>query len=394
MFNVKAISRLVRPAPALPKPGRRVKHVSNTAELFAAAEAAKPGTTILLADGTYRVRGLTIAADGIALRGASGDRARVVLDGGGAFDKMVILRGAKDFLLADLTMRNCRQYGLLFYGDSDVQRLRVWNCVFRNIWTRAVKGTHPRRILDSPHDLNTLSTMRRIRPTGGEIRHCLFVNDRVKPYDDPFNGDYVSGLDAMWLKDWTIADNAFVGIRGQNGHARGAVFVWVHSEAVTTERNVFVGCDRAVAYGNPTGERPHMTGGIVRNNLIVGGAHRAIEMESTRDTLVAHNSVWATQTVFPTVTFDHGCNGSRLANNLIHGGLYAFGALRKSGNVIGDLTGWFADPLACDFRLTDAAGAAIGRGRRLPKVREDFAGRPRPARADLGAYQTDPSDSQ
>ena len=397
-YDIDAIVRLVREPEPLPKPPRRAVRVRNTEELFAAVAAAKAGTTILLAGGTYDCRNLLIERDGIALRGESGRREDVTLDGAGAFGRMIVVKGASDVTVADLTMTHSKQYGIFMLGDSNVQRPRIHNVAFRNIWVRAVKGTHPRRIGDSPTVLNDLKTMRKVRPAGGSIRHCLFTNDRVKPFrDDGFDGDYVSGIDAMWLKDWTIADNAFVGIRGANGHARGAVFVWVHSENVVTERNVFVGCDRAVAYGNPTGERPHMTGGIVRNNCIVGGRHRPIEMEKTRDCLVAHNSIVAAQRTYAAISFDHGAGGSSCRNNLVDGHIAALSRVADSGNVTDQGSplknlgepgrGWFVNPAIGDLRLTEAGIAAAGSVPRLKDVAEDFTGRRRGAKTAAGAFE-------
>ena len=388
MKGLSRIVKLANPAAALPAPKGKVVKVRTTRQLFAAVAAARAGTTVMLAPGTYDVHDLMIATDRITLRGAGGDREKVVLDGGGRFGRMIVVRGAKDLTVADLTMRNCKQYGIFMLGDSGVRRMNVYNVKFRNIWTRAVKGTHPARVDDSPTRLNSPARVRRVRPVGGSIRHCLFVNDRVKPYPDGFNGDYVSAIDMMWLKDWVIADNAFVGIRGRNGHARGAIFVWVHSENVVAERNVFFNCDRAIAFGNPTGERPHMIDGIIRNNFIVGGVYRALELESTRGLKVYNNSIWATQRVFPAVSFDHGSAGAKFHNNLVHGWIFSFGAIAKSHNVMGDLSGYFACPAEGDLHLTGGAVEALGRGKRLPEVTDDFDGRPRSKRPDIGAHES------
>ncbi len=385
--DLKSILKLARAPAVLPRPRRRVVRVADTDSLYAAVASAQPATTILLAAGTYTLRSLLLARDGLALRGESGQREEVILDGAGKFGNMICLRGAKDVLIADLTMQNCKQYGIFMLGDSDVQRLRVHNVKFHNIWTRAIKGTHPFRIDDSATHLNTLERVLKVRPTGGSIRHCLFVNDRAKPYDDSFEGDYVSGIDMMWLKDWVIADNVFVGIRGRNGRGRGAIFVWVNSENVVSERNLFVHCDRAIAYGNPSGERPHMTGGIIRNNFVCGGAHRAFELEKTRQTKVYNNSLWARQARFETVSFAHGARDDRCYNNLIHGTLSCPKSMAAGRNIVGDLGGWFADPARGDLHLTDEAAEAFGAALPLAEVRDDFDGRPRPSRPDVGAHQ-------
>lgn len=386
-YDLAAICRLLAPAPALEGPRGHIVRVRDTAGLYAAVAGAGDDTTILLEDGVYRCQDLRIRQGGLAIRSASGDRDKVILDADDQLVRMIVLRGAKDFLLADLTMRNCRHYGLLILGDSDVQRPRVHNVRFQNIWTRAVKGTHAYRVDDTMAQLLDDETVERIRPRGGSIRHCLFYCDRVKPYADEFNGDYVSGIDMMHLDGWAIADNAFVGIRGRNGRGRGGIFVWVDSRNVVAERNVFVGCDRAICFGNPSGDPLHMTGGIARNNLVVGGAFRAVEMVRTRDTLVAHNTVWTPRRQHEAIVFEQGAAGGRCVNNLVHGAVALAGEVRQQGNLVGDLDGWFHRPEAGDLRLTPAAASAVGAGLRAAEVTDDFHGRPRPEATTIGACE-------
>jgi len=390
-IEVAAITALAAKAPPLPAPTGAVVRVGTTEQLMGALAGAQPGTTVLLADGVYPVtERIWIKQDGICLRGESGDREKVIFDGsgGGPHDDMIVLRGAKDVLIADLTVRNCMHYGVLFYGDSDVQRLRIHNVKFHNIWTRGLKGTHPARIRDHGRNLHPPETVERIRPGGGSVRYCLFVNDTIKTFaDDGFRGDYVSGMDMMGLKDWVIADNVFVGIRGKNGRGRGAIFVWQHSENVISERNVFVNCDRAICYGNPSGPALHMIRGVVRNNVIVNGRYSAIEIMSTRDTVVYNNSVWATNMRHDTVCFSREDDGARFYNNLVHGWVHCPDTLDHGHNIIGDLAGYFANPEKANLRLTPKARNAVGKGVPLAEVSEDFRGTKRPDKPTLGALE-------
>jgi len=136
--DVEAVVAVAAKAPPLPDPAGRVVGVRTTAELFAAAGNARDGDTIVLADGVYE--GVDELRDGVTLRGASGDRERVILDAGCRFTKMLRVRGARDLTVADVTFRNCKQYGIFMLGDSDVQRPRIHNVKFHNIWVRGVKG--------------------------------------------------------------------------------------------------------------------------------------------------------------------------------------------------------------------------------------------------------------
>jgi hypothetical protein len=328
-----------------------------------------------------------VRTDRIAVRGASGDREKVVLDAGGRRGRRsacLLVAGGDDVLIADLTCRNSSGHGVHVQPHQGSRKVRIYNCAFRNIHIRMIKGSHPKYGRE-PVGRDREEILAK-RPVGGEIRYCLFVNDaRKSDRQDGFRGDYVGGIDMMWLKDWVIADNVFVGIRGANGVGRGAIFIWVHSEGVVAERNVIVNCDRGICFGNPSGSRPHMTRGIVRNNFIVAGTSQGIEICRTVDTLVAHNTVFATGVVHPAaVQFHQGSGGARFLNNIVHGRVALDREVRSEGNVVGDCAGWFADPATGDLHLTTKAGAAARAGR-LKEAADDFDAQQRQSDTHAGA---------
>ncbi len=163
-------------------------------------------------------------------------------------------------------MRNF-DYGVYIFGDGNVQRPMIHNMKFQNIWVRGIKSTHAQWVWDRWDEACRLAPGRveTVLPHDGRIQYCLFVNDRPKENtDDEFGGDYISGIDMACVARWTISDNTFADIRGHNGGGRGAIFVWMGSREVIAERNVIVNCDRGISSGNPSGEPPHMTGGIAR----------------------------------------------------------------------------------------------------------------------------------
>jgi len=388
--DLPAVLRLVPKVPALPNPTGPVVRVRTARGLVRAVRAAQPGTTILLADGTYRVHELLIDTDRLSLRGQSGQREKVILDAGGRFTKVIRIRGAKDVLIADLTVANSAQYGIFFLGDSDVQRLRVYNVKFHNCWVRGLKGTHPARIDDSYTRSHPPEVARKVRPAGGQVRYCLFVNDRVNPHTRPYGGDYIGGIDVMGAKDWVIADNVFVNIRGRRGGGRGAVFLWVGSENDVVERNVIVNCDRGVCFGNPSGRGPHMTGGIVRNNFIVAGSSEAIEICQARNTKVYNNTIYCARPRRRAIQFHKGVPGGRCVNNLVRGALALPEEVVAENNLTGDLEGWFANPAVGDLHLTARAAAARGKGKPLEEVIEDFDRQRRKRPPDIGADEYHP----
>ena len=385
--DLAAILKVAPKAPPLPKPTGKVVRVKTAGELYQAVKDAQPGTTIFLADGVYEMRtSLVISTDGLALRGASGDREKVILDRGGrSRGGCVMVAGGDDVLIADLTIHNSGTHGVHIQPHRGAQRTRIYNVKFHNIFVRHIKGSHPKY----PHEPvgRHRDEILRKRPVGGEIRYCLFVNDRRKTNaNDGFRGDYVGGIDMMWLKDWTIADNVFVGIRGRNGVGRGAIFIWVHSENVVAERNIIVNCDRGICFGNPSGSPVHMTGGIVRNNFIVTGASQGIEMCRTEDTLVAHNTVYtAGQTHPAAVQFHQHTKKARFVNNLVHGVVKLREGVAEKGNTVGDCAALLADPAAADLHLKPTAEAP--KVERIREVPEDFDRHKRPAQTSPGGDQ-------
>ncbi len=393
--DIAEVLKFAPKAPPLPKPTGPVVRVKTVKGLYDAVGSAKPGTTVLLADGVYKLPSeqLVIRTDRLALRGASGDREKVILDRGNrGRQSCVAVTGAHDVLIADLTCRNAKTHGVHIEPAADpagTQRTRIYNVKFHNIATRMIKGSHP-KYPKEPTAEHRADILRR-RPVVGEIRYCLFLNDKRKTDRTDFaGGDYVGGIDMMWLKDWTIADNVFIGIRGRRGIGRGAIFIWIHSEDVVAERNIIINCDRGICFGNPSGSPVHMTRGIVRNNFIVVGASQGIEICRSVDTLVAHNTVVAAWPAHPSaVQFHQATKGARFVNNIVAGQVRMPDGVRDTGNILGDCTGWFVNPALGDLRLTAKADPRAGKARPLKKVPEDFDRRKRTAPASSGADQRD-----
>lgn len=390
-YNIPAIAALAAPAPPLGEPTGNVVTVSSERELQRALNAAADHMTIVIADGTYKLTG-TLYIDhkeGLTVRSLSGRRGSVILDGQDKVEWIFDIRGGKDITIAGLNFQNATRFGIRMLGDSDVDGLHVSNCVFHNIWVRMIKGTHPAHPEDLGDYTNTPEYTQRIRPRNGSIRYCLFFNDHPKTNaNDGFRGDYVSAMDLMMLKDWVIADNVFVGIRGLRGGGRGAIFVWVGSEGVVTERNVFFDCDRSIAYGNPSGDCPlHMTGGIIRNNFIVAGSHgySAIELARTSGCQVYNNTVLCPRSNEPAIHIMQRTENDLVVNNILMGeATQREGATYKS-NYLEYRPELLVNPAIGDLHLKTGAAAVVGKGEVVPGLTDDFNGRPRQVPPTIGA---------
>jgi len=381
--------------------------VNTVAALEQALMDARPGDTILVAEGTYMIE-RTLAIDGkqhVTLRGASGDPAKVTLRGAGGWrgptddyrsignEDLLTIRRSEDIVIAHLTFADVRHYGIKVGIDADRKppnpsNIHIYNCRFRDIATRAIKG---------------VAMADRKPVVGGSVRYCHFENTGVP---DPswgwalYDGNYVSAIDMMYLKDWTFSDNVFRNIKGASGGGRGAIFIWNQSRNITVERNVFTGCDRSIAFGNPskpTGYEPgtlHIYGGMIRNNFIVVGSGpktagaKGIEIVWTEDVKVYHNTVYSDDPQRRAIHYFQDIHRLHLANNLLRGRLDGEGDARAEGNVVDDLEGYFVNPLEGDLHLTGRAADALRKGVPLAAVTDDIDGEKRGDPPDVGADET------
>lgn len=270
-------------------------------------------------------------------------------------------------------------------AENAPKDIHVYNCRFRNIGVRAIKGSAGR-------DPN-------VRAVRGSVRYCRFENTKVPPAHWLFKGDYISAIDMMALEDWTFSDNIFRNIRGRNGGGRAAIFIWVRSRRVLVERNLIINCDRGVAFGNPgkstaniSGERLiYVDDSMIRNNFITGGPDCGIELWYAENIKIYNNSIWRPQQNFSRgIRIGTGTSHTEIVNNFVHGEIrFDGGQAQLSRNHTGHLDGCFVDPKSGNLELTNAANEAIDKGISLPDVTEDIRRQPRPGHPDIGAWEFD-----
>jgi hypothetical protein len=339
-------------------------------------------------------RTLVIATDGVTLRGKSGHRERVVLDGAGTLGEAITIRACSGVTIADLTVRNIRWNGIKLDSETGVQRATVRNCILHNIWQRGIKG------VKVPQE-----GREKIRPRDCRIEYCLFANDHPKRFeDDPadtpsnFKGNYIGGIDVMFVAGWSIRDNVFVGIRGRTGEARGAVFLWHDSRDCMIERNIIVDCDSGICLGNshkPDDVAVHCTNMVVRNNFVTQAPENGILADHTRGCAILNNTVQdPASRQGRLIRIVHDNDGLEVSNNLLSGPpprIESTSKLLLRNNLSGgDLTGVFVAAGQGNLRLTAAATMAIDRAVPLPTVTTDIDRRPRGAAPDLGAHEFEP----
>jgi hypothetical protein len=387
----------------LPPPQQDIVPVSTAAELAAAVAALRPGQTILLADGTYDLV-QTIHLRGelhdVAVRGASGDPEAVVLRGRGMANADygdvphgMLISDGQDILIADLTIRDVFYHAVQVQGERGVRGVRIYRT----------------RLLDAGEQLVKVSTAGPPGPYGddGEVA-CSEIG-----YTDRAPSSYTNGVDVLAGARWVVRDNLFRRIRApQGGLAGPAVLFWRNAQDTLVERNLFVDCDRGIAFGLSAPDTrmardaesvfDHQRG-TARNNMIYraggNGGDIGISANYASDFRILHNTVVLNGT-FPWGAIEYRFTPSRgeIRGNLTDAPIWRRdGALAAlSDNLVDAQAAWFDDPLSADLHLAPSALPAIDGASSLADVPDDFDGDRRPfgPRPDVGADERVPAPTE
>jgi hypothetical protein len=381
---------------------------ANEAELDAAVAAAEPGDEIIVSPGTYYIwRPLWMHTPGVTLRGATGNRDDVVLHGTGMNTDGVnegISVGASDVVIRDLTVKDFYWNGIHTRAENDADRIVIANVRTWNMGERHIKGSR------DPFDAYTMSDDILI-----ENVHMLQTEER----DHRGSPDYIGGIDIMAANRLVVRQIVAEGIRGHFNGGNAAIFLWNGITDVVVEKNRIYECAKGIALGNPSrsgvypgtggGGQPgghHARGGIIRNNMVrrgvwTDGNNIGLELASTRDIGVYHNTLYSDlASYFRLVSISHegGIDTTEnvvLAYNILRGNLFDLAGTGWSvvGN-IHDSTGdtvtpdWFVDSSVADFHLTTSALPAMNQAPALAEVLDDFDSEARVEPADLGADET------
>ncbi len=117
----------------------------NMDELRRLVADAKPGTTILLEEGEYRLdRMLDISTERVVIRGRSGDRGKVIVRGDGMQEPNVgvaLSISASHVTLADLTVGYVRFHGVQVRGERGASNVVLQNIRVVNTGQQLIKGS-------------------------------------------------------------------------------------------------------------------------------------------------------------------------------------------------------------------------------------------------------------
>ena len=364
--------------PPLSPPTGTVVTVTTEAELRDRAHNAAAGTTIMVSPGTYNLGDVVhIVNDDIAVRGATGNRDDVILDGGGMLATgryHVILIDADGVTIADLTIRNGDEHAISVNGSD---RPRLYNL----------------HILDAGYQLV------KINPIGDGSEDGLLACSRLE-YTTTSPEDYTNGISAHDAHDWTVRDNQWYRIRTPGNAPVPTILFWSGSSGTLVERNLLVDCYQGISFGNASHGAGDHTGGIVRNNVIYASQPHdvVVEMVHASGWLVAHNTALllspdgvthGMEARFPDASGTFAYNLTNMDIPLNRDGGHGTGL----GNVTNAQSSWFVDASSADLHLVASATEAIDQAAPLPEVSDDYDGdaRPHGSAPDVGADEYGPS---
>ena len=368
-------------APTLPITGSVVQ-VSTETQLEAAVSSLQPGTTILIANGTYNLSRTLLVnnVSDVTIRGASGCD-DVVLVGRGMTNPNfgavpdAIWTNSSDTVIAHLTIRDVYRHPIIL--NPGAQRPHIYNVRLKNGGEQLIKG-NPTYL--AQEGIN-----------GGIVEYSIME------FETTSRDFYTNGVDVLTGSNWIIRDNLFRNIRAPEGQLAGpAVLMWGGSSNTIVERNLFLNTQRGIALGlEPRIPNDH-SGGIIRNNIFLRKpgemGDTGIYVADSPNTKVLHNTVilsgtypFAIEYRFPDTTgVDIRFN---LTDNRIVSRDGASGNVADNGtSATSDL---FVDLANNDLHLRSTAALVIDTAPAHPDVADDFDGKLRPTSGgtprDLGA---------
>jgi hypothetical protein len=172
--------------------------------------------------------------------------------------------------------------------------------------------------------------------------------------------------------------------------------MWSGSSNTVCDGNVFLECERAIAYGlGPQAGFPHShSGGVVSNNFIYREASQQVDASisvwDSPDTRVLHNTVIQNGTYPNAIEYRFASTtGVLIANNLTDGAIQQRdgASATVSSNLTNANASLFVDAASADLHLAASASAAIDQGQDLADCPADWDDEARPdgPARDIGA---------
>src|SRR5262249_31733712 len=159
--------------------------------------------------------------------------------------------------------------------------------------------------------------------TTGGVNNGIVEYSTIE-YSTTAPSTYTNGVDVHSGANWIIRDNLFRNIVSPPGGLAGpALLMWNHSSNTLTERNTFVNCARAIAYGLQVDNNDH-AGGIIRNNFVFRANGQSgdvgISVADSPNTQVLNNTVFLSGTYGSPIEYRFASTRNVvIGNNLLDG---------------------------------------------------------------------------
>jgi hypothetical protein len=273
----------------LPPPGNEetVIYADNLAEVQQAIAYANGKTTIYLNPGTYPVNPsdfINVYKPDITIRSSSGNRDDVIIQGEGMAAGGGVGHGifvdADNITVADLTVRDVQNHAFFVNPGAD-------SCLFHNV-----------RGLDTGEQIFKASGDHSLPPKIHGIIECSLF-EYTSTLDDGDDGYYTQGIDLLNCHNWIIRDNVIRNIKHNpsltSTLAGPAILAWYQSTNTIVERNRIIECDFGISFGNSAQGMISHTGGIIKNNFILGYASSdfGIGLAYAPDAKVINNTIYS-----------------------------------------------------------------------------------------------------
>ncbi|MCC6217472.1 MAG: hypothetical protein IT376_21625 [Polyangiaceae bacterium] len=379
----------------LPAPPVDAVIVDTVQGLRDAIQAATPGTTIVIEDGTYAISSTIVISNKaqLTIRGRPGHAEQVILQGPGAAGVSTScspeqegfqLFDTTDLVISDLTLIDHRCHAIQV--NSGNTGLRV----------------HRTRLLDSGQQVFKVNPGSPYNDDG--VIECSLVG--MTTSIQPPGNTYSQAIDIHAGARWLVRDNVVENMVTSTGAlpVSAAIACWNGCFDTVVERNVLVNCAMGItlgpnfAAGPPASGRHgnyHQVGGVIRNNFVGPAAVQdfGIAVGRADGVFVYHNTVWHPGYAGAVEVFPLAGGAVTVMNNLVNA-LPVRDRTSGDGSIFASSNGqasasWFVDAAAGDLHLTAAATGAIDEAGTLasPGVWDDVDGEPRPGGGDddLGA---------
>jgi hypothetical protein len=385
---------------------RRQVKVSPKQDLAQMIGQTKPNTTLLLADGLYRItRPLIMRQQNVWLRSASGNRDKVILDGllrkpmkrDNCVNEVIAIK-ASGICISDISIRHARDHGLHISpaGDGHIKNIRI----------------------DNIHIYDCGQQLIKVNSNGGKPKlywanDGIIENSLIEFQDNSIMQDmgkyfYTGGIDIHGGSNWLIRDNVFRNIQRDGKLMEHAVHMWNKCRGTIVERNQFIDCVRGIGFGmkreggarerkyaDGKGDKPYFDhiGGVIRNNMIFNRhgirLDSGIELMNVIDVKVYHNTVVSLDKPFSCIEYRWPNTRVQVKNNIVsHSIRPRDGAKAELAKNISEAPPkLFKDYAKGDLHLARSARQAVDRGEVLGKgeVIDDVDGDKRGKRPDIGA---------